>query len=274
MDFRTTHLQLSIGVLLVVLSARAQTTMDPTAHDSELPAPTAWSKSGAVDSAALDVMKKSRGNEGQEWVGFQAVGTLKYGPESPGYRATLTVLDSEHTRLDIETPEGVISSRLSGASGGLKVGESPVLNIDARDAIRGLIVLPLALMSSPHFGRLGIRSSRPITLGTEPNNRITISHPLPPSIRSGDLNVSASVTDLYFSTATGQLLKSVDMVHKPGNSPQLYKRVLTYSDFKTVDARTIPMQYDLTLNGQHAWSLKLSSVNAVPSSDTKDYFTF
>lgn len=257
----------------------AQSATPPTVaeQDSTLPTPRLWGRSGTQEPGALAIVRKSIQATGDtEWVGFQARGSIYYGSDSsaPSYPATLTVLKDGQTRLDVERPDGLISSRFSGPSAGLQVADNPVMRVDARDAIRGLVIFPTALMASETLPTLSLRVSGQMTVGDNVFSTVALGRPLPPHVRSIDLNAAAVVTDLYFDNHTGLLSKSVDMVPQLGGFQQLLKRVITYSNYENNNGVLIPMRYDATLNSQPTWSLTLTSVQQLPAYFDASYFVF
>lgn len=253
------------------------TTPNVAEQDSTLPTPRLWGRSGTEEPEALAIVRKSiQATGGTEWVGFQARGSIYYGSDSsgPSYPATLTVLKDGQTRLDVERSDGLISSRFSGPSGGLQIADNPVMRVDARDAIRGLVVFTTALMASETLPTLSLRVAGQVIVGDTVLNKVALGRPLPPHVRSTDLHASAVVTDLYFDSHTGLLSKSVDMVPQLGGFQQLLKRVVSYSNYEKNNGVLIPMRYDATLNSQPTWSLTLTSVQQIPASVDASYFVF
>ena len=257
-----------------VVSAQGQT--DSTRiygiEDQSIPVPVFIGSPGQMDSSALDELVHFLGVINiTSWQGMQAAGTLTDGGGVPN-PAIITLLGPDSLRLDVETTDGVRSTRVQGNYG-------TTVEANGRS-----FPLPFSTAKStvPAFSRL-LNSTTPasttsyidqglVQVDGKMLHRITLEEAV--TLNSGPTDQQDfNVTDLYFDPVTHLLIKSASSLQLAPFDPQKYLVVVSYSDYRTDGESLVPFRLTQSLNGQHQWSLQLADTNLKPNVGTS-YFTF
>lgn len=242
------------------------------AEDQSVPMPAFTGSLGQKDAAALqELIDYLKAVNIGAWKGLQATGTMT---DSSGAnnQATLTVLNSDQFRLDVQTSKGERSTRISGSFG-------KTLEVDGRSfytppatAKAGLLAFPRLLDSTFPNSATSLVDRGQVQIDGRSLHRITIEEPAFPGNAVTDQR-NVSVTDLYFDASTHLLIKSAGAVQLDSADRQRYLVVVTYGDYQKVQGGLLPHQYSQSLNGQRQWTLQLNAANLQPSVDST-YFQF
>jgi len=240
------------------LAANAQS------RPAAIPIPAATNKLGQLDSPALSEMLAHLKVVGTApWSGLQGSGMITYGSDQNSYSATLTIVGSRKSRLDVQTPTGIISSRINNRLGNIQQPDGKMFPLAPEIAASGILQFEL-----PRLADLQTRSSvldHGVTVIDGMSlHRVTIEQPLTPR-----KNIA---TDLYFDPQTHLLVKTANAIRPDGSQSDLL-RVITYGDYRPVDGVMIPFLYTQVLDGQKQWTIKLSEVRLNPTLQS-NYFEF
>lgn len=280
-SFMRTLLCLCLGVMLSALSssallAQAGSHVDLTriygAEDRDVPTPTFTGTLGQKDTSALqELIDYLKATNITAWQGMQASGTLTDGTGAND-QATLTVLNGDHFRLDVETPKGKRSTRINGGYGKTLEVDGKSFFMPLATAKAGLIAFPRLLVSSFPSSDTSFIDRGQVKIDDQMLHRITVEESASTSKTATDQH-NINVTDLYFDVSSHLLLKSVSSVQLDSSDRERYLVAVTYGNYQKVQGSLIPYSYSQNLNGQRQWSLQLNEVNLQPTVDTS-YFQF
>lgn len=262
------------GFLSIANPANAQSDLTRVygAEDQTVPVPTLVGTLGQKDAAALqELIDYLKAVNIVKWQGMQASGTLIDG-SGQSERATLTVLNGDNFRLDVETPHGERSTRISGTYGKTLEADGKSYFLPATTAQAGLLAFPKLLVSTFPRASTSFIDRGQVAIAGQSLHRITLEEPAISNGSTPNLN-EISVTDLYFDPTTHLLMKSASSVQLDSADREYYLIVLTYGDYGTVQGGLIPSRYSQSLNGQRQWTLQLNTPNLQPSVDSS-YFHF
>ena len=242
------------------------------AEDQTIPLPAFVGALGQKDAPALQVLVDylKAVNIGA-WTGMQASGMLT---DSSGdsSQATLTVLNDDHFRLDVQTPSGKRSTRISGSNGKILEVDGKSFLMPPATAKAGLIAFPQLLVSTFPASNTSLIDRGQVQIDGKLLHRITVEEAVFAG-KTGASQRNTSVTDLYFDPSTNLLLKSASSVQLDSSDSQRYLIVITYGDYQKVQETLIPFAYSQSLNGKQQWTLQLSNPTLQPSVDAS-YFQF
>ncbi|HLH37143.1 MAG TPA: hypothetical protein VKX41_20895 [Alloacidobacterium sp.] len=241
-------------------------------EDQTVPMPTFGGTLGQKDTAALqELIDYVKAVNITAWRGLQASGTLTDGSGSTS-QATLTILNGDQFRLDVETPTGQRSTRISGSYGKTLEVDGKSFPIPPATAKAGLFAFPRLLVSNFPNSNTSFIDRGQISVDGKLLHRITVEESAFPAEVVLDQQ-GINVTDLYFDPTTHLLLKSAAAVQLDTADRQRYLIVVTYGDYQKVQDSLVPLVYSQTLNGQPQWTLHLNSPNLQPAVETS-YFQF
>jgi hypothetical protein len=242
------------------------------AEDRDVPTPAFTGSLGQKDASALqELIDYLKAVNIATWRGMQANGTLT---DSRGAndQATLTILNGNHFRLDVETAKGKRSTRINSSYGKTLEADGKSFFMPPATAKAGLIAFPRLLVSTFPSSDTSFIDRGQLTVDGQMLHRITVEE----STFSGKTATNPrdiNVTDLYFDASTHLLLKSVSSVQLDSSDRQRYLIAITYGNYQKVQGSLIPYSYSQSLNGQRQWSFQLNEANLQPSVDTS-YFQF
>lgn len=242
------------------------------ADDQTIPTPAFLGALGQKDAAALqELTDYLKAVNVSTWKGLQATGMLT---DSSGgsSQATLTVLSGDHSRLDVHTPSGERSTRISGTYGKTLEVDGKGFFMPPVTAKVGLIAFPQLLVSTFPASNASLIDRGQVQIDGKLLHRITVEQAVFAGISSASQR-NTSVIDLYFDPSTHLLLKSASSVQLVSSDSQRYLIVITYGDYQNVQGSLIPFAYSQTLNGKQQWTLQLNNTDLQPSVDTS-YFQF
>lgn len=239
-----------------------------SAQTPDFPLPVATGRLGQKDPAAwAEVLAHLQAAAASNWKDVEATGTLTY-PAGDTHAASLFLLGSRYSRLDVTMDSGTRSVRLISTYGRFKdeTGvKSPLLPITSRAA---LVAFPRIWIKAAAAGPISLFDKGTIATNGQNLHRITFEFPLGPGTYSpGD---RTEATDLYFDPNTHLLLFSVDSLRFANSANQPFLRVISYGNYQRFAGILFPTALTETLNGQVQWNLQLAqfSVNANPPSST------
>jgi hypothetical protein len=241
-------------------------------EDQTIPTPAFVGSLGQKDTAALqELIDYVKAVNITAWKGMQASGTLTDGAGNTN-QATLTILDGDHFRLDVENSKGQRSTRLSGNYGEIVETDGKSFRLPPATAEAGLLAFPSLLASTFPTSNTSFIDRGQVQIEGKMLHRITLEE----NASSNEISAEqreTNVTDLYFDPASHLLLKSASAVQLDLTDPERYLIVVTYGGYQHVQGSFLPLKYDQSLNGRHQWSLQLSNPNLQPAVDTS-YFQF
>lgn len=256
----------------VVVSAQAKFTRINGLQDSSIPIPQYVPDKGIKDASALRVVADYlKAINIASWQGMQASGTFTDSLGNPD-PATLTILGDNEFRLDVETPNGERSTRITGPSGETKEAAGKTDVLPPATASAGVFAFPRLFSAAYKSASVSLLDRGMIQVHGVPLHRVTMESPISPNGPPTD-SASISVVDLYFDPSTHLLVKSASWEQVNSEDPARYLMVLTYGDYENVQGVLIPCRYQQTMNGQTQWTLQLNAPELHPSVDLS-YFRF
>lgn len=263
-----------LATLTVCIPANAQTSFTRIYGpvDRDIPVPALVGALGRKDAGALAVLQAYRKAVNvADWQGMQASGTYTDSAENTG-SATLTILNGGQFRLDVETPNGERSTRISGSVGQILEANGKTNTLPPATARAGLLAFPQLLVTNFPAPDTSLIDRGLTRISGALLHRITLEEPVFPDADATSSQV-AVVTDLYFDPSTNLLIKSATAVRLSGADRELYLVVITYGDYQKVQDMLVPCLYSQSLNGQPQWTLRLNSPTLQSSVDSS-YFVF
>lgn len=253
-----------VNVFVFIVTLCGSSYAYPQAGPSRAPIPVAGNELGRYDAAALaEVLAHLQVVGTTAWAGMQGTGTITYGSDQNSYSATLTIVGSRKSRLDVQASTGTISSRINNRLGNIQQLDGKMFPLAPEIAASGIVQFEL-----PRLAELQTRSSvidHGVTVIDDMNlHRVTIEQPLTPK-----KNIA---TDLYFDPRTHLLIKTANSIRPDGSQRDLL-RVITYGDYRSIDGVMIPFLYTQSLDGQKQWTTRLSEVKLNPTLQS-NYFEF
>lgn len=223
------------------------------------PLPTSNGVLGTKDAAALaEVTASISAASSGGWRDLIATGTLTY-PAGDSHAATLYLLGSRYSRLDIQTDNMTRSVRVGDTLGSFLDKSGRQNRLLPTTARMGIVAFPRLWKDALNLPQFSLVDCGMYTGNGQTLHRITMEYQLTTgSFRPGDPTVA---TDLYFDPTSHVLLYSVDSLSFVISAGQPFLRVTGYSKFQVFDGITLPSVIQESLNGQLQWSLQLSQVS-------------
>jgi len=242
-------------------------------EDQAVPTPEFVGTIGEQDASALQEITNYRtAVNAAAWTGLQATGTLTDILGNTD-QATLTILGSDNYRLDVTTPIGQRSTRISGPSGASLGDDGKTFYMPPITARGGLVAFPLLLVSTFPDPTATIVDRGHVQLDGRLLQRITLEEEVFPT-QSAPSSNDLSVTDLYFDPSSHLLIKSASFVQIDSANRARYLIVVTYGDYQAFSGVLVPLSLTETMNGQIQWTLQLNAPSAPPASVDSSYFDF
>jgi hypothetical protein len=200
------------------------------------------------------------------WAGMQAEGTVTESGATDSLPATYSMLPLNRMKLDITHPKGHYVLKVNGLNGSVQYQDASTDVLTPAFAVAGIAGFDVAraVLSSPDD--FSVVDDGAISIAGLTLRRISIERVLTASAVEREKN---SVLDCYFDPKTHLLQKTASVVTLPRAGRQRFLRVISYGDYRTVGAMTIPFSISETLNGLPTWTLSISSIDTtnVPSDD-------
>jgi hypothetical protein len=193
------------------------------------------------------------------WQSLEATGTLTY-PGGDTHVATLYLMGSNDSRLDIEMEAGTRSLRQSGFVARFQHENGNRGSLPPATASAGIVAFPRIWTDAVPSSQISLYDHSTSAHDGHNLHRITIEYPIGAGLGTV-LNERTTATDLYFDSSTHVLTQSVDAVTFNGPSRQTFSRETSYADYRQFDGVMIPATIKQYLNGQLQWTLNLSQVN-------------
>jgi len=260
------------AMVLAPLHAQTYPTRILGPLDAAVPVPQNIPSTGTKDANALqEVLSFLTATVPGSWKGMQGTGTiiLPNGSATEQGSATLTVLNGDAYRLDINAPDGQRSIRIDGINGQILDADGKQHALPIATALDGLVAFPFLFTQSLTDPTISVIDRGAVTIDGQSLHRLTVVRPIFPSAPASWV----STVDLYFNTTTHLLEKSAASVQIDGADPEFYVQVVTYGDYRAVGTVMLPFSYQQTLNGQMQWTLQLASIQLAPAVDAS-YFAF
>lgn len=241
------------------------------AEDADVAVPKASLQLGQKDSAALQaILDFLKATHGASWTGMQATGTFTSHGESSA--ATLTVLNGDDFRLDVNSQKGQLSIRILGNLGQIRESDGVLHRLPFATAKGGLLAFPRLMANTFPSAGASVVDRGLVAVDGNALHRVTIAEPVFPG-QTATAPDKASTVDLYFDPATHLLAKSVASVQIDSKDRARYVQAMTYGDYRQADGILLPFSYTQTLNGQRQWQLQLTAAQLAPQVDPT-YFSF
>lgn len=236
--------------------------------DSEYSYPSVEGKAGQRDPGALtEISQAVAATTPPEGTGVEATGFEILGSGKSARQLSVSIAIEQHGRFRMDTGAGDTgrSLRFAKNSGEVRQGGGPVGILDDAD-FGDPLALPVHLQEIANRPDAAVVNDGSIRAGQQRFNKVTITLF---DTRTG-IPVAAS---LYFDAASHLLIKSVFLAHSAGAISRQYLKVVTYSDYSSIQSLEFPLEYTESMDGQPLIALKLTSANA-SSSHNESYFAF
>ncbi|MGB6304587.1 MAG: hypothetical protein WBF45_12635, partial [Acidobacteriaceae bacterium] len=154
-------------------------------------------------------------------------------------QATLTSVNGDRFRLDVQTPTGERSTRISGSDGKTLEVDGKSFFMPPATAKAGLLAFPKLLLTTFPPSNTSFIDRGLIQIGGQSMHRITLEEP----IFSGQTNAvrqNITVIDLYFDPSTHLLLKSASAVQLDSVDRERYLIVVSYGNYQKVQESLVP----------------------------------
>ncbi len=242
-------------------------------YDAEFSFPTIEGKAGQKDPGALQEIDASVAASGPaDSPGIQMQGAMILGGnDTELLKVSLDLEIGNRYRMDIERGSGQQSVRFDGyieAARDLngQTKRLPGMPLGER------IIFPSQLKEFTKREDVLVIDDGNLTVAGQLMHKITVVYCLFPPFGTG-IHADLAATSFYFDPVKHYLLKSVAAVpYVSGNLPKMLK-VITYSDYRTVQGMTVPFAFFETNNGQPGMTLKASEVLPATQHDNS-YFRF
>ena len=262
------------SIFLISTSANAQTdfTRIYGSEDQTVPMPGFVGTLGQKDAGALqERLDYLKAVNILDWKGMQASGTLTDDSGNTN-QATLAILNADHSRLDVQTPNGERSARISGIYGATLEADGKSFFMPPATAKAGLLAFPRLLIATFPSSNTALIDRGLVQVGTQSLHRLTLEESIFSDVTIAD-GRDINVTDLYFDPSTHLLLKSAAAVQLDSADRERYLIVISYSNYQGVQGSLVPCTYRQSLNGQQQWTLQISTPDLQPSF-APNYFHF
>jgi hypothetical protein len=256
-------------LLSLVLSSLLMALPVPSlAQENSFPSPSTTCAVGNKDSGAIAQIKQHlQAVSSAEWQDLKGTGTLTY-PSGDIHKASLYLMGSNNSRLDIVMDSGTRSLRVTGTVGKFQDENNNQGSLPPATSSTGIVAFPQIWSNSTTSPLLSLCDRESYSGTGQSLHRITVEHPV--DNKNGSLPGKKTVaTDLYFDPTTHLLLYSVEsVVFNRVRKPLM--RVTSYSAYQSFNGVLVPTVIRQALNGQEQWTLKLSQVelNTHLSADT------
>lgn len=257
--------QLFVLLLSSILMALPISTM---AQEQSFPSPTPTGTMGSKDSGAVtEIEEYLQAVSVSGWQDIKGMGTLTY-PTGDAHTASLYLMGSKYSRLDIATDSGTRSLRLIGSVGRFQDEKGNQGSLPPAASCTGIVAFPRLRIDVTTSPLLSLSDQKMYAGTGQSLHRITIAYPLDSSSGSS-LSKKTVATDLYFDPNTHLLVYSVDSLTF-NNVKNSLVRVTSYGSYQSFNGVLIPTVIRQILNGQEQWTLQLNEVtiNTNPPAST------
>lgn len=245
---------------LAPLAAQAQETDSaaPTASLLTFPAPLPTGVLGVKQQLALDEINAHiHAVSANGWQDLEGTGTLTF-PAGDAHSASLYLLRSAHSRLDIVMDSGTRSLRLRGSVGSFQDEHGNQGSLLPGTNRAGIVAFPRVWFDAATSPLTSLYDQGPYTGTGQTLHRITLEYSL--SLSTSFFGGPTVATDLYFDPNTHLLLYSVDALSFSSSPNQTFSRITSYGGYQAFNGVLIPSTIGQSLNGQLEWTLQLSQV--------------
>lgn len=252
---------------LLPLAAQAQET-DPAAPLVTFPSPVITGVLGVKQQAAFtEINAHIQAVSSSGWQDLEGTGTVTF-PEGDVHSASLYLLQSTYSRLDMVMDSGTRSLRLTSALGSFQDERGNQGTLLPGTSGAGIVAFPRLWFDASTSALTSVYDQGSYVGTGQSLHRITLEYPLFSSNSTSGGPTGA--TDLYFDPTTHLLIYSVDALSFSGSPNQIFTRVTSYSAYQAFNGILLPSTIGQFLNGQLEWMLQLSQVttNTNPSVST------
>lgn len=271
---RTWCLWVFIVIAVAPAFTRAQTLLTRVygPEDQTVSSPQYVPDTGQKDAAALQlILDYLKAVNVGSWQGMQATGTIS-APSKASDEATLTILGGNQYRLDVQTPNGERSTRITGPYGQIQEASGTTLSVFPSAANAGILTFAQLFTMQYSSSSISLFDRGTATINGVLLQRITLEEPTFPG--STVLNsTNTSVIDLYFDPTTHFLVESASWVRMTEGNPERYLLIMRYQDYTNVQGSFLPCSFQESLNGQPQWTLQINTPTLHPAVDPS-YFHF
>lgn len=234
-------------------------------EDQVIPLPLQNEASGREDIGALqEIVNYLKAVQVGSWKGLQGSGSFSRDGKEIA-KASLAILGSDYYRLDLQSGDGITSTRISGNSGFVSETDGKRTQLPASTVRLGIMVFPRIFQDSFPSPATGLIDDGTVQIAGQVLHRITVSEEIAPGERTS--------VDLYFEQGSHLLVKSAALSRIDARDPNQYFIVTSYEDYRKVEGALIPHRYTETINGQLQWRLQMTDVSLAPNVDNA-YFQF
>ena len=260
-------LALASMVLFSSITMTGQTRSISGSMDKAVPPPLPTLPSASTDRPVLsEIQAYLKASGSTNWSGLDAEGTIRYGADetTTPYPATLILSRRGETRLDVTTPGGIRSLRISGFIGNVQDAHGVITSVPLRNCVAGIVAFSRLLSAGTDDTNVIEKDAGPITLDGQTLHKVSVQYPV--SQRKADPRDEREhmVADLYFGP-DNLLYKSASMVDSVPQSGAHYLEVVSYSDYRSMNGVQIPFRVRATVEGQPAWDLQITTASEFSS---------
>lgn len=237
-------------------------------YDSEYSYPIVEGKAGKRDLSAVDEIKQATDETTlSEGLGIEAKGLVSVGTGKTERQYSVSLAVEKHGRFRMDSGEGDTQRSIRSGKNGVQVKQGNGLTGTLNDVEFGdPLALPEHLREIINREDSSVVEDGLVSIDKQHFNKVTVSLF---NTKTG-IPVAAS---FYFDTETHLLRKSVFSQHVVANNHREYLKVVTYSDYRTIQSVLYPLEYTESVDGQLLMSLKLTSAH-MAASHNESYFTF
>lgn len=189
------------------------------------------------------------------WQDLEAAGTISF-PAGDSHNATLYLLGSEGTRLDITFDSSVRSLRDRGFVGEAHGESGDTVALPPTAALAGVLAFPRLWSEASSAATVSLYDHGNLAVGGTSLHRITMEYA--PSAGFLPYGGTTVATDLYFEPHSHLLVYSVDSIPFSTTHGQPLLRITSYTAYQRFGAVLFPTSFQQILNGQLQWTLELS----------------
>jgi hypothetical protein len=191
------------------------------------------------------------------WQDLEATGTLTF-TDGDAHQASLYLLGSDQSRLDITMDSGTRSLRIQGVNGAFQDERGNQGVILSTTSSAGLVALPRIWLYGATNSHLSLHDQGISAVFGPSLHRITVEYAL--SAQNSPV-VPTHATDLYFDPDSHLLLFSTDSVSFGNTSGQTFLRMTTYGAYQPFNGVLIPTSITQYLDEQQEWTLTLTQLS-------------
>ena len=229
------------------------------ASDDSVPTP-CYVTQAHSDAAAITAINRFLQATGTTaWIGMTGQGRLSLTRDGDGYPSTISILGTNHTRIETAKPNSTEIMTYNPSRSALRTG-SMTQSLSPDMTMHGLVPLPKLFTLLTHDSNSVWVERGVQQIGSQSLHRISWQPAsLPP--------VGAASIDYYFDPATSLLVSTVAVLQLSTQDGTFYTLTTTYDDYRSSGTAVMPFRYHQDVNGSFSWTLQLDTLEVGASPD-------